>query len=334
MGILRLILAISVVFDHTGPIFGYSIIGGRMAVQSFFIISGFYISLILNEKYVMKNNSYFLYLSNRFLRIYPLYYLALILTVLFLISTSQLHIYFQPSFTYVLNIIKQITIFITNDYWFYINKTYDNLIVFPSWSLGIELPFYIIAPFIVKKVRTLLLFIFIGIFLRILLAHIFQVYPGQHINHFFPTEAIFFFIGAFSYRVYLFINKRSTKHFLLISVCFILLTCFYQFLSKIPLRSIVELIYYSILVICIPYLFTFGKKHNFDRKIGDLSYPIYIFHMLCILITGYFGLQTTTNKARIEVLLIIILVSYLLNRYIADPIESIRQSRVVKRKQN
>ena len=52
------------------------------AVQVFFIISGFYISLILNEKYIDGNGGYFLYLSNRFLRIFPLYWLLMLLYIL------------------------------------------------------------------------------------------------------------------------------------------------------------------------------------------------------------------------------------------------------------
>ena len=48
MGLLRLILAISVVIWHSSPIFGISLVGGQAAVQAFYIISGFYMALILN----------------------------------------------------------------------------------------------------------------------------------------------------------------------------------------------------------------------------------------------------------------------------------------------
>jgi len=50
MGFIRIILAIAVVIVHTEPIFGFELVRGRVAVQSFFIISGFYMAMILNEK--------------------------------------------------------------------------------------------------------------------------------------------------------------------------------------------------------------------------------------------------------------------------------------------
>ncbi|MFZ9847896.1 MAG: acyltransferase family protein [Flavobacteriales bacterium] len=82
MGLIRFILAIGVVFSHAGMAFGFTSLGGSVAVQAFFIISGFYIALILNEKYIEQNNSYQLFISNRFLRIYPIYWVVLILTLL------------------------------------------------------------------------------------------------------------------------------------------------------------------------------------------------------------------------------------------------------------
>jgi len=61
MGLLRLILAISVVLAHTSYIFGFGLVGGQAAVQAFYIISGFYMALVLNEKYIGENRSYYLF---------------------------------------------------------------------------------------------------------------------------------------------------------------------------------------------------------------------------------------------------------------------------------
>jgi peptidoglycan/LPS O-acetylase OafA/YrhL len=54
MGILRLLLAVSVIAAHAGPILGTMMVPGNYAVETFFMISGFYMSLILNSKYVGK----------------------------------------------------------------------------------------------------------------------------------------------------------------------------------------------------------------------------------------------------------------------------------------
>ena len=81
MGLLRLLLAISVITTHCGPCLGFSPLGGVEAVQTFFMISGFYMAMILTEKY-RGPGSYRSFLINRFLRIYPLYWIALILTLI------------------------------------------------------------------------------------------------------------------------------------------------------------------------------------------------------------------------------------------------------------
>ena len=85
MGIIRFILAVSVVVAHanSSAIFGLKLVPSAIAVQAFYIISGFYMSLILNEKYVHQPNWYRLFITNRFLRLFPTYWIVLVLTLLF-----------------------------------------------------------------------------------------------------------------------------------------------------------------------------------------------------------------------------------------------------------
>ena len=65
MGLLRLFLAICVLLQHSGSSFlRNGSINGAMAVESFFIISGFYISMILDSKYIGIKN-YKLFITNR-----------------------------------------------------------------------------------------------------------------------------------------------------------------------------------------------------------------------------------------------------------------------------
>src|ERR1700759_2448929 len=82
MGLIRILLALAVVAGHCGAVWKFYMVGGKVAVQSFFIISGFYMSLILNEKYIGKNKSYKLFISNRLLRLYPVYWAVLTCTLL------------------------------------------------------------------------------------------------------------------------------------------------------------------------------------------------------------------------------------------------------------
>ena len=50
---LRLILACAVLLVHAGSFFRFNITGGgQVPVELFYIISGFYMALVLNEKYL------------------------------------------------------------------------------------------------------------------------------------------------------------------------------------------------------------------------------------------------------------------------------------------
>ena len=99
MGMIRFLLALSVVAAHGAVIWKFNLVGGQIAVQAFYIISGFYMSLIINEKYIGKNNSYKLFITNRFLRLYPIYwtvFLGTILTWIIVSVISQMHMF--PNF--------------------------------------------------------------------------------------------------------------------------------------------------------------------------------------------------------------------------------------------
>jgi peptidoglycan/LPS O-acetylase OafA/YrhL len=87
MGILRTILAISVVFTHISLATSNWMVGGKLAVEVFSCISGFFITYVLNQTKVYASARMF-YL-NRFLRIYPVY-----LVVAFCVLIVQL---FLPS---------------------------------------------------------------------------------------------------------------------------------------------------------------------------------------------------------------------------------------------
>src|ERR1017187_7738113 len=82
MGILRMLLAISVLASHLHgkSIFGFRLIYGNLAVQCFFMISGFYMALVLNEKYTRRTD-YIPFLLQRCLRLYPAYFFVLFLTL-------------------------------------------------------------------------------------------------------------------------------------------------------------------------------------------------------------------------------------------------------------
>jgi peptidoglycan/LPS O-acetylase OafA/YrhL len=368
MGVLRLILAISVILTHSGLLFGYAGMGGLVAVETFFIASGFYMSLILNEKYI-GNNSYKLFISNRLLKLLPVYWVVLILVIVENLLSKIFIGHFLGLGTYVQNFnqlapFSFIFLVLTNifmagqdtvmflqlrpsgmlefckNFWNSKPQLYAFLLVPQAWSLGVELLFYFIAPWIVRK-RSLIIGIYITLSFTL---RVFIYYNGLHydpwIYRFFPTELTLFLLGAISYKIYKNL-KNLNRDFNIVcrSICItaILITVMYPYIdgifARIPLgHELFKWIYYIIMMISIPFMFIFTKHSKVDRFLADLSYPIYISHVFILsIITLILGEVFKVNTTRLLTPLGIVftlLFSIILVKIVVNPIESIRQKRV------
>jgi peptidoglycan/LPS O-acetylase OafA/YrhL len=338
MGILRLILSLSVVLDHTGPLFGLHLLSGKIAVQAFFIISGFYMALILNEKYSIadaanKQEMYWLYISNRFLRIFPLYWLTFLLTLLFLLLTGQFFTLFPGHLPLDL-FLKNVSLFVTPDYFLYLPKIYSGLYIFQAWTLGLELFFYFVAPWCVYlKKRTLLLLIVLSMGVRLFLTHFFIAYPLAFTDRFFLTEINFFLFGVLAYKVYK--SMKGHVHFPFFAktlfFCLLIFTFFYQF---IPLPDVfssnpIQWLYFLLFSASIPGIFLLTQNSKFDRFIGNFSYPIYIGHALFIDIGKHIFPGLSSNRFfPLIIILISIFWAISVEEFFLAPIERMRQRRV------
>jgi peptidoglycan/LPS O-acetylase OafA/YrhL len=357
MGILRFILAITVVTVHSSAIFGFTFVGGQIAVQTFYIISGFYMSLILNEKYIGRNNSYALFISNRFLRLFPIYWTVLLLTIIYsvlvAISTkgqnagqltnyvtyshimsfksliflgfTNIFLLFQDAVMFMgLNVSSGELFFTTN----FANTTpqlFTFLFIPQAWTIGIEISFYLIAPFLVRK-KPIVIFslIILSILLRLFLVK--NNLKGDPWSYrFFPTELVFFLLGIISYHIYQIIRNINIKEIYpkILFAIILVFTLSYNFF-QIPGKSY---FYFFIFFICLPFVFKLTKKWKKDSYIGELSYPIYISHILVLICINAFKIPIIGSLG-LTVTFFTILFSILLNELVAKRIESIRQKRI------
>jgi peptidoglycan/LPS O-acetylase OafA/YrhL len=198
-----------------------------------------------------------------------------------------------------------------------------------GWTIGVELLFYLIAPFILRKSLFLILLILFGsLLLRVLLAANGMAYhPWDYM--FFPTQLMFFMGGCLSYHIYLRINKTSLN-IIFLKVQYVLLVAVILLYTYLFSNTYYTQVFLFIAVIlCVPAAFILSKNNMIDQYLGNLSYPIYISQMLVINITRaksfpkIFGFGFTT-------LIIVLVVSILLDHFIAKPIERIRQNRFKK----
>lgn len=364
MGIFRLLLALSVVAVHCGVVWKFKLVGGQIAVQSFYIISGFYMTLILNEKYNRGKNSLKLFLSNRFLRLYPIYWAVLIATVIVCLSIGVLtdwrdvpkfnfykSVEYNPltfgtlAFTNLLIFGQDVIMFMgiipeTGQLYFTKNfltsspRLYDFLFIEQAWTLGIELLFYCIAPFIVRRSKVFLVSLFLlTITLRFSLYHLYDLKHDPWTYRFFPTELTFFLLGSFSYHIYLWVKKQviSSRLSILVFVFLIGITIMYSWLPSVKLSilpfSLKEIFYFGLVSCSIPVLFNYFKNIKLDIQLGELSYPVYISHMLVALVLRYV-VSEEWQQGWVAAFFTIIL-SLVLNKYISNPIEKYRQMRIL-----
>lgn len=96
----------------------------------------------------------------------------------------------------------------------------------------------------------------------------------------------------------------------------------------IPIRETIKtIVLFSVFLLLMPLTFVFQAQRRWDKWIGDLSYPIYICHMLIIfivtLVLGRFGI---TDKLLISAIVVAVTVGFsiTLNTFIGGPVEALR----------
>lgn len=353
MGLIRLILAITVVINHAAPLFGLVFTDAYLAIKIFFIISGFYMSLILTEKYTGPGH-YRLFITNRLLRLFPTYWLTMLISILislFYITFYHASFVLGPWLTKIhqLDVVSIITLATANlsilgqDILFFscidpatgalsfvsdaINRglpAWIFLIIPQAWTLALEIMFYILAPFLVRRRPVLLACLVTACFaFRAWVYHEGLPFDPWK-QRFFPAELGFFLLGAISYAVYARIKNANVPERLQQGVTgfFIAFLLAYQFL---PGDLTKEIFTYVLTTGSLPFIFNCTKKIKFDRALGELSYPVYIVHWTIIMLTrSFFGAGYLTELS----ILFSIAASLLINHYFANRIEMYRQKRI------
>lgn len=347
MGFLRIILALGVVLYHTGsPLLGYTGINGFIAVHVFFIISGFYMAFIIKNKYSKTKKPYYSFITNRLLRIFPIYWVALLLMIL--VQYSQINNLNLLSiltgvfsaFNHYLNIrkpfgaIEDFTLIIRGDYLNINMFSKDLLTIGPAWTLVHELIFYLVAPFLLFLKKKYLFLIAVASFsVHFLVSHRFFNDVTNLQSFFIPANFFFFIIGIFSFYLYkqLIKQKIKIKYSFIICLLFLLAVFFWNYIPEVTFKWIMikEWAIYLLAPLVIPLLFQMLSLFPLNNFMANLSYPVYITHMISI----YF-LQHTLNYKITEklfsfwVVFITLTLSILLVYLVEKPLDKIRQKRI------
>ena len=313
---MRLLLAFSVVICHVGfgapPLMSipgvdvsFRILPADLAVQCFFVISGFYMSLILGKRYSLDRAGLRRFYSNRLLRLVPTYWTILLLFVVFAAVNGR---FYRFEWAQYFGILEKLPL--STSLWIaFTNVTMigqDTLMFMglnetghmqwtgnaetgpiplhffilnpPAWSLSLELWFYMLAPwFAGRHWRTLLGVCVASLALRIVLA-VNGYHGGIWGDRFFPSELLLFVGGMLLERAYSKYQDFFTQT--LSKIAFGVLTVLIVAYWFIPLDpSVVHFGFLTIFAGAVPFLFALTKDNKWDRAIGELSYPLYLCHI-------------------------------------------------------
>lgn len=315
MGYFRFILALIVCSNHLSSFGG----AGRYAVFSFYILSGFLMTTILNEKYGLSLSGIGKYALNRILRIYPIYLLALSLAIISLVYyRNQSSVIIEPTFTlptYSLSWVKNI--FLIG-----MNFMHKERIIPPAWTLYVEVSYYMIIPLVMLLGRKAILFWF----LCSAAYHIFLLTNGAYPN--FDWNDRYGTVMAGSLGFSLGCLASSYKNRIMISpvVGWISLAAialihifaawgFGEHVSNIrQFFTSVVFNYLNLFCSTIAVIFLFSREESsLSRKTGDFSYPLYLVHIpCCYIIFMASGYQARSNYLFLTSMALSMLVSYLL----------------------
>ena len=272
-------------------LFGFN---AAYAVLFFYLISGYLITYTLSRNYEPSKLGVAHFYTNRAVRIFSLYW-PLVVVVLLLMPEAR-HQFFS------VNLLDKFTaLFLIGIDWRvsfgrpggqYFLATIPSLQ--QAWSLGAELTFYLMAPLLMRswKIATTLL---LGS-LAVRMAFVSTLPGGQHdvwTYTFFPSTLVFFLLGHFA--------MKSGQHWPALGTARVGLPLVGLSLIWMTLNHTGRFdsvwFWAAILLFSagLPGLFNSTKSGRFLNRIGDLSYPLYLVHLLTIMLFGNYIASFTTR---------------------------------------
>jgi peptidoglycan/LPS O-acetylase OafA/YrhL len=310
VGTVRFLLALCVVVTHAkgSSIFGLTLFSGLTAVQCFYVISGFLITMVLNERadYAQLSNFYL----SRYLRLWPAYIVVALASLVlihrdWLPQLSQLVHWHDVAFLALSNLtlfLQDWTLFLrfdaghlvpTDAFGTWPGPQVNAFLLVPQcWSIGVELVFYLIAPFVCRRVSTLVALLGFGLVTRLVVAAMHPPALDPWVYRFAPAEMMLFAAGGLAYfrgrAIY------ASRPLLARRACGLSVALFVAlvFGGEIVMPQIAAFgglsrpllllnwPFLLLMIFAVAPLFFGARSHPLDNALGELSYPMYLCHIL------------------------------------------------------
>lgn len=291
----RFLAAVSIVIFHYGggSIFtensqlSFIFENANISVSYFFILSGFVMIIAYGKKPFV---SFIAYFKNRFARIYPLYFLAVILVIF--VQLKAVEFDFSGLF---------LNIFMVQA-WIPGKALSFN---FPAWSLSVEVLFYAIFPFVFNEVykkmalkRISIAIVLFWIFTQVVTNVLFQ-YFGESDSVYAKDFILYnpllhlhqFLVGNLAGLLFIkYLNEKKRNYDLLILVFAVLVILALKFPFGLNLHSASALLFVPLILLIS--LNTGVITQLFQKKLfvflGEISFGVYILqYPVCFFISNY-----------------------------------------------
>ncbi len=275
---LRCVAISAVMVHHMAGILSTYIDWGYFGVDLFFVISGFLITLILLKTKGSFKAAYGKFLARRSLRIFPLYYFALLILVLI----------GHPV------VLKEIGYLLTYTFNYKYPMIQEANPVGHFWSLGVEEQYYLFWPFIVLGFKNRLKVLISIVLLMIAFAYLqisYHIIPSISIYNYTGLPTRMGSLGLGSLGAMLFIKPPQW---------------FKALLNSKPLEYLMLLVWFLAIAFLNPFFMGLGSlflvlkaaessfhikaintllTHKYALYIGRISYGLYVYHIMVI----YYG---------------------------------------------
>jgi peptidoglycan/LPS O-acetylase OafA/YrhL len=294
-------------FNEIGGFFKY----GYLGVNIFYIISGFVIALSIKDRSLVK------FFISRVSRLYPVYWICVLLTFTIIISFGA------PRFT------ASLSQFIFNLTMFQNYMGVEN-IDGVYWSLFVEVKFYIFVVgfyLFLNKIKQIKLDYLIYFWTLLSIVYLFfnDFFILKLFNYFFILNwSSYFIAGMLFYQIF---KHGMFLKYLIILLCVLSISIYYAILridnleityntsfSPYIIGSVIIVFYVLMLLVSTNKL----KRINFPKfaKLGVLTYPLYLLHQrIGYIIFNNLGVYINKYFLVISTIVFMIILSYVLSEF-------------------
>jgi peptidoglycan/LPS O-acetylase OafA/YrhL len=320
---------------------------GSVAVQFFFVLSGFIFFLIYKDTVYSKKINFKNFIILRISRLYPLHLLTLFVVALLQVC----HIYFNNEFfVHKANDVKNffLHLFLIQE-WGFNTKWGFNA---PAWSISVEILLYITFFFVAKKTLNNAFQVFLSLMGLFIIYILIQPSITNLLVGF-----LCFYIGGFTFFIYksliFFVNKKMINKFIILFIILLLdIIIFGRFLNEIFIQItdylkflIGERIFLLLFFIKFPLIIlnltllqnilpTLGRSFRF---FGEISYTVYLVHfpveiIFSLINNNIYNLNFSANYIFVTYLFSVFLISYLIFIFYENPLKELIRLKFLKNK--